>query len=472
MKTLILLLIVSFTLNSQPILDQGKFIPGQGQMKNIISKSLYPGFPSYSQFHLSKKFNLQKPINLNGYFYLPQEIIMYYATTAQKYQITYDAMGKWLTEYWQMLNNTVWVDDYRNTATYDANGYLVSVLGETWENNAWQNSYRGTYTNDIHGNVLTEYVEFWQNGAWGYSSRYTSTYDGSGNILTWTSENYNSGTWSYAYQYIYSYDQSGRLIEEMSQNWSGAWQYENKSLYSYNAGGQVQSETYQQYTNSQWTNTWQNNFSYDLSGNMITELVQRWINNAWTDYGRYTGTYDSHGGLLMNLYETYENNIWGNYSKSVYVNDNNGFAVQGDFFMWQNSSWVEAEGMLTIRYIFNSEYVRSGFYARKITVQYLVISGINENPQAPVNYSLAQNYPNPFNPSTVIHYSIPTTTHVTLKLFDVMGNEISTLVDVLQSPGDFDFNLSSQDLNLSSGVYFYQLRADDFSATNKMIFMK
>jgi predicted lipoprotein with Yx(FWY)xxD motif len=93
----------------------------------------------------------------------------------------------------------------------------------------------------------------------------------------------------------------------------------------------------------------------------------------------------------------------------------------------------------------------------------------------PASFRLEQNYPNPFNPSTVINYQLPVSSDVTLKVFDILGNEIATLVDEYRPAGRYEveFNSHSGNVrNLPSGVYFYQLRAGDFIETKKMILLK
>jgi hypothetical protein len=95
---------------------------------------------------------------------------------------------------------------------------------------------------------------------------------------------------------------------------------------------------------------------------------------------------------------------------------------------------------------------------------------IEESPQ----YKLFQNYPNPFNPSTKIQYSILTEGYVTLKVFDILGREIKTLVSEQRKPGNYEvnFDASSAASGLPSGVYFYKLQANNFIESKKMIFTK
>ena len=100
------------------------------------------------------------------------------------------------------------------------------------------------------------------------------------------------------------------------------------------------------------------------------------------------------------------------------------------------------------------------------------VTGVESgNSKTPTIFSLSQNYPNPFNPSTVITYSIPKTSTVTLKVYNLVGQEVATLVNnQVNAAGSHmvSFNAS----NLASGVYFYKLNAGDFTLTKKMVLMK
>jgi hypothetical protein len=105
-------------------------------------------------------------------------------------------------------------------------------------------------------------------------------------------------------------------------------------------------------------------------------------------------------------------------------------------------------------------------------------SAVNENAaNAPSSFLLYQNYPNPFNPSTKILYTIPaagSNNHVTLKVYDILGNEIATLVNEVKPAGTYDVEFSSESNGkyLPSGIYFYKLTAGSFVQTKKMILLK
>lgn len=94
----------------------------------------------------------------------------------------------------------------------------------------------------------------------------------------------------------------------------------------------------------------------------------------------------------------------------------------------------------------------------------------NTNNKLLTNFSLSQNYPNPFNPSTVISYSIPNSSVVTLKVYDILGKEIVTLFQGNQVKGTYNILFDAS--HLSSGVYFYQLKTDNSTLIKKMILMK
>jgi len=88
----------------------------------------------------------------------------------------------------------------------------------------------------------------------------------------------------------------------------------------------------------------------------------------------------------------------------------------------------------------------------------------------PLEYILAHNYPNPFNPTTTIKYQIPELSFVILKVYDVLGNEITTLVNEEKLAGSYQIKFDAT--ILSSGLYFYRLQAGDFVETKKMLMLK
>jgi hypothetical protein len=90
--------------------------------------------------------------------------------------------------------------------------------------------------------------------------------------------------------------------------------------------------------------------------------------------------------------------------------------------------------------------------------------------EIPNDYKLSQNYPNPFNPVTMINYQLPMNSHVLLKVYDILGREISTLIDEPVAAGRHEVHWNAADL--PSGLYFYRIQTGSYSAVKKMILMK
>jgi len=98
-----------------------------------------------------------------------------------------------------------------------------------------------------------------------------------------------------------------------------------------------------------------------------------------------------------------------------------------------------------------------------------------EKDKSPERFMIYQNYPNPFNPLTVISYQLPVGSNIILKVYDVLGNEVATLVDEYKPAGSYEFEFNShsgEGRKLTSGIYFYQLKTENFIETRKMILMK
>jgi hypothetical protein len=88
----------------------------------------------------------------------------------------------------------------------------------------------------------------------------------------------------------------------------------------------------------------------------------------------------------------------------------------------------------------------------------------------PTKMGLYQNYPNPFNPVTTIKYDLPKDSHVSLKIFELTGREVTTLVKEKKMAGNYSITFDGG--HLASGVYFYQLKSGDFMETKKMILLR
>ena len=165
----------------------------------------------------------------------------------------------------------------------------------------------------------------------------------------------------------------------------------------------------------------------------------------------------------------------GNTGQGAVLPEKKVFNAISDTMISWNASWAAMDSVNGINLVF--EFFRSpgslletGGIVKLESMNLIgVITGIEET-VAPNGFRLFQNYPNPFNPSTRITYQIHETGMVTLKIYDVLGNKVTTLVNEEKIAGNYEINFNAG--NLSSGLYIYQLKSGNFIQTKKMMLLK
>jgi hypothetical protein len=112
--------------------------------------------------------------------------------------------------------------------------------------------------------------------------------------------------------------------------------------------------------------------------------------------------------------------------------------------------------------------IETGFLAD--TLLRTVITSVADQGEIPKEYALQQNYPNPFNPSTTIRLELPHSSQVSLKVYNTLGQEVTTLVDEEKAAGVYDVRFDAR--NLASGMYVYRLKAGDFVAAKRLLLLR
>jgi hypothetical protein len=174
---------------------------------------------------------------------------------------------------------------------------------------------------------------------------------------------------------------------------------------------------------------------------------------------------------------TEKNDVILNWITATEVN-NQGFEIQkktnGEY---ERIGFVEGHGTTTElqNYTFRDKSVNAGSYYYRLKQMdfdgsFEYSGEIAVEVSQPADYFLSQNYPNPFNPSTTISYALAEDIDVSLKVFDILGNEVATLINENQPAGAYDVSFDAG--NLSSGVYYYTLQAGEFTSTKKLMLMK
>jgi hypothetical protein len=179
--------------------------------------------------------------------------------------------------------------------------------------------------------------------------------------------------------------------------------------------------------------------------------------------------------------ESVGNAVYLSWSTSTETN-NKGFEIQrsedGDQKSeWKSIGYVEGKGTTTLTHVysFKDNNVTPGKYIYRLKQidfdgSYKYSNEIEVDVNSISEFALEQNYPNPFNPTTQIQYQLPETGNVTIKVYDILGNEVRTLVNDNKPAGSYTVNFNAK--GLSSGIYFYKITSGSFIETKKMILMK
>jgi hypothetical protein len=154
----------------------------------------------------------------------------------------------------------------------------------------------------------------------------------------------------------------------------------------------------------------------------------------------------------------------GRYNGEIYQSTNNG------------SSWTDistgAPSVTVLSFAFDTNgfaYIGSeGMGLYRSTESITSVGDITNG--SPMKYTLEHAYPNPFNPMTTIRYQLPIQSHVTLKIFDILGRDVATLVDDIEEPGYKSVRFNAQDL--ASGVYYYRIKAGNYCETKILLLIK
>ena len=210
---------------------------------------------------------------------------------------------------------------------------------------------------------------------------------------------------------------------------------------------------------------------YDLQTNVITEgyaylrndsdKVIRYPNGLFMDYRMQVGDTVDHNGIPAALSNINLEDVFGRYLSTY-----NFFFTQYDYYSFTDSVGFNTLGATTW-YNYFPEYLLGCEIDGKV---YGTVTSVNDKQKSITEFSLKQNYPNPFNPITTIRYQIPRTGYVSLKVYDLLGKEVSALVNEVKPAGEY--NITFNGSNLGSGVYFYQLKSGSFVETKKLILMK
>ena len=426
----------------------------------------------------------------NSFGFVPEQVIL---DDTLRISYSYFDEGKGLTIEYAILKSNVWQNWYRMTKYYFNNGY--TDIKEDWINNEWEKVSKSQHTSIINGNTRVELSEQWSNNtltyshkdviistykgnigiivyeAWTknvleYTYRNTNTYDIRGNIVLNTSEDLINGVWiPNSYRNTYTYDAKGKILTRMFELWeNGIWNPSDREIHEYDNFGKELVFSAESFIGNQWIKQYRFTYTFDNNGNELTFCRESFRDTILVSAARENNFYDQNGNIIRYLSETYNNNnVWSNESLIQYDYDINGNAIQSHAYRWDNG-WRNSLHYLQLYYNNKNDYL--GFEGKKVDVKYKVFEGAKNIER----FGLSQNYPNPFNPTTQINYQLPKSGFVSVKVYNIVGKEIATLVNGEKQAGIYTVNFNA--VNLPSGVYIYTLKAGGFVETKKLLLLK
>jgi len=388
----------------------------------------------------------------------------------------YNTAGKRISFLSSVWNGEKWENFSRQNFSYDSNGNNILTISEKWKNNKWEKERRITRTYDVNNNITSEVYETGYRNTWEKRTKHTYQYDSDLNLTLKLITIWKNEHWENTSKYLFTYV-NNNLTKKTLMIWKNS-EWENDQKYSYlyaNSQGTtiLSSDFHYKWDGSNWKIIKRTKYTHNSNLQTTSALLATWNGSEWTDSLRITYTYNSNGKITRNLSELWNGTKWVNSSKinSDYDSYGNTTAIYSN--CWENNMWVPCERQLELTDSFGRKYK---FLEQKIYAYYSLITDISEkNFQKNNYYFLSQNFPNPFNPSTKIRYSIPnikdrSSFSVQLKIYNLLGEEITTLVNEQQSPGNYQVIFNAE--GLPSGTYFYQLRAGNFIETKKLLLLK
>lgn len=360
------------------------------------------------------------------------------------------------------------VYSWKATYTYDSVGNNTSRLLEDWNGNQLVNNQLNVYSYDSVGNLTLDVLKSWVNNEFVNDLRISYQYDSKGYLISYQDESFSNGIWYQIWNHKYTYDNNGNktsIIAEHCENnvWVNSWKFSC----TYNASGNETSELYQIWKENTWENDFRILYVYDSNGNKKAIIFEKWETNFWyLTYHSYS-SFDTHNRRISSISESWDNGqITSSYRYKW------GYDLDGDISSITRESktnqiWVYDDGTLGFA---DKEGYFISYYASKCEVNYIDVTENKNLEYVFPQYSLEQNYPNPFNPVTNIKYSLREKTYVTLTVFNILGEEVATLINQVQGIGSYVVNFDSNDL--PSGIYVYTLATNNFIKSKKMIILK
>lgn len=425
----------------------------------------------------------------------------------KRFLYTYGPDGRMETERVQRITSGTWVDSLRRTWTYTATGRLKSeydeqyLLGAFRAMSRWSIEYneagdvvislsergswvlephsRAVYTYAAPGRVASVTYQSWS-GSWTNDSRSTNTWSAGGVLTGYVYEQWTGGRWDTTSMTTVSYisDSLKHETYRTRNKGDGSWRDSSMSCRAFDDAGNTHVIEEKAWTNGVLTWAMRTTGTFDVRGWLMRCQTEELVGNVMTPTQRFTSTYDFEGNELVRVGDAYDAGEWHPEWKLTSTFDGSGNILASRAYVWGSAVWVPSTGATDVT---GSMSIRvadacgnSVQYSQFASLAFSYSEGPTDVPTAsdggPRTFELSQNFPNPFNPSTTIRYGLPARSHVTIRVFNTLGEAVATLVHGEQDAGYHEVRFDGA--NLPSGVYMCRMQSGDHAATKKLLLVR
>ncbi len=360
---------------------------------------------------------------------------------------------------------------------YDNKDRIDNYIGLSYVEGDWRNTYliKNTYSTD---GLLTSTEHFlWNGSSWQDDIRESYYYDSLRQNTLRIHESYFNSAWVKTSKYLITLDKNGNDSIIVFQKWSeGKWINSSRTTCEFINGNLLDASLYEQWNDSLWQYLGLSYLEYDDEGYLLSTVSYLWDDNSWINYIKYRNEYNQDRTTLVRNVELWDASQWIITERILFSLNMSGYILSGKYeYRTMNDNWVSGDGPIHIN---NPDGFEVHIISHVIEVYYNdTTTVIKDDNTRPNDFALSQNYPNPFNPTTTIEYTLPvemlhatSLQLVTLKIFDILGQEVATLLDKQQKPGIYKVQFDAS--NLASGVYFCNLYYAHKSISKKMLLLK
>lgn len=359
--------------------------------------------------------------------------------------------------------------DTKNIFTYQ-NGNLYIVLEKYFLDGKWENTFFTEFHYDSFGRIDTALYFFNPstiNENWKNVQITTIEYDSMGNYISFT-KNLIAGEYVYDFYYKVLFDSEHNPLYTETGDWiNGNWEVIDKTNIYYDQAGGKDSTISKRITNGQSVNRQKITYNYDYFNLTSSEVYQNWDFDHWENSWFESFNYNGDWNKTYSICKYWDKSQWIPDTRYFYHYDSNKCFVNGTCEGWNSLIWIPYDGHFYRDYSYT--YGASD-RAAEITTYYSLPTNVKYNAEQIKGLELSPNYPNPFNPVTNIRFSIPENGAVELKVYNMLGQEISTLLNEYKVRGEYEIKFYAS--NLPSGVYLYRLKYSGAILSKKMLLQK